>query len=71
MRKLLKNNIFKYLLSSVLFGVIYTLLSLAHKGYVEIDTVLYSTLGYSIIMCLLYVIMPKIRKLIGYDKDNS
>ncbi len=71
MRKLLKNQIFKYLLSSVLCGVIYSLLSLAHKGYVEVDTVLSSTVAYFVIMCLLYFIAPKLRKITGHDKDNS
>ena len=71
MRKLLKNKIFKYLLSSVLFAAIYSLLSFADKGYVEIDTVISSMAVYFLIMCLLYFIAPKLREITGHDKDNS
>ncbi len=71
MREFLKNKIVKYLLSLVLFGAIYSLLSLAHKGYVDIFTVSCSTVGYSIAMFLLYFIAPKLRKITGHDKDNS
>ena len=71
MRELLKNKIFKYLLSSVLFGAIYSTLSFADKGYVEIDTILGAMASYFLIMCLLYSIAPKLRKITGHDKENS
>lgn len=71
MRKFLKNKILKYLLSSVLFGVIYFLLSYASKGYVEIETILGTMMFYFLFMCLLYFIAPKLRKITGHDKDNK
>ncbi len=71
MKEFLKNKIVKYLLSSVLFGAIYSLLSFADKGYVETGTILRTTMLYFLIMCLLYFIAPKLRKITGHDKDNS
>lgn len=71
MRKILKKQVFRYLLSAILYGVIYSLISLAHKGYVDIFTVLCSTAGYSIVMLLLYFIAPKLRNITGHNKDNS
>jgi hypothetical protein len=71
MRKILKNKIPKCLLSAVLFGVIYSILSFAGSGYVEIGTIIKSTISYFLIMCLLYSIAPKLRKIIGHDKENS
>lgn len=70
MEKLLKNKILKYLLSSILFGGIYSLLSFVINGYVEVSTVLSSMAAYFLIMCLLYFIAPKVRKITGHDKDN-
>lgn len=71
MRKILENKILKHLLSAVLFGVIYSILSFASDGYVEIGTTIKSTVTYFLIMCLLYFIAPKLRKITGHDKENS
>ena len=71
MKEFLKNKIVKCFLSSVLFGAIYSLLSFALDGYVEINTVLVSTVFYFLFTCLLYYIAPKLRKITGHDKDNS
>jgi len=70
MRRLPKNSLCKHLLSAALFGVIYSILSLADKGYVEIGTILKSTVTYFLIMCLLYRIAPKLRKITGHDQEN-
>lgn len=71
MGKMLKNQIFRNLVSTVLFGVIYSLLSLIDKGYVEIDTILRTMVFYFLIMCLFYFIAPKLRSITGHDKDNN
>lgn len=39
MKRILENQIFRNLLSAVVFGVIYSILSYVDKGYVEIGTV--------------------------------
>ena len=39
MKRILENQIFRNLLSAVVFGVIYSILSHVDKGYVEIGTV--------------------------------
>lgn len=71
MRKLLNNGIFKSLLSAVLFGVIYTLLTFVVEGIVETEEVLISVVSYFLVMCLLYFIAPKLRKITGHDKGNN
>lgn len=71
MRKIMENKILKYLLSAVLFGVIYSMLSFADEGYVEIGIIIKSTVGYFLIMCLLYFIAPKLREITDHDKENS
>ena len=71
MKEFLKNKIVKCFLSSVLFGAIYSLLSFADKGYVEIGMISGTTVLYFLLMCLLYFIAPKLRKITGHDKENS
>ncbi len=71
MRNILKNRIIKYLLSAILFGVIYSILSFAGDGYVEIGTIIKSSVSYFLIMCLLSFIAPKLRKITGHDKENN
>lgn len=71
MRNILENRILKYLLSANLFGVIYSILSFTGDGYVEIGTIIKSSVSYFLIMCLLYFIAPKLRKITGHDKENS
>lgn len=71
MREILKNQIFRNLLSAILFGAIYSLLSFADKGYVEIGMISGTTVLYFLLMCLLYFIAPKLRKITGHDKENS
>lgn len=40
MRRIIENQIFRNLLSAVIFGVIYSILSFIDKGYVESGMVL-------------------------------
>lgn len=69
--KMFKNQIFSNLLSTVLFGLIYSLLSYADKGYVEFRMILMTMAFYFVFMCLLCLIAPKLRRITGHDKDNS
>ena len=70
MKEFLKNKMWKYLLSSVLFGAIYFLLSFANKRDVEIKTILGTMALYFLFMCLMYFVAPKLRKITGHDKDD-
>ncbi len=70
MRKILKSKIVKYILSSVLFGLMYSLFSFLFNGYLEIDTVLVTTVYYFLFTCLMHYVAPKIRRITGHDKDN-
>lgn len=71
MRKILENKLLKYLLNAVLLGVIYSIVSFAGDGHVEIGTIIKSTVSYFLILCLMYFIAPKLRKITGHDKENS
>lgn len=62
MRRIIENQIFRNLLSAVIFGVIYSILSFADKGYVETGTVLTTMSLYFLFMCFLYFITQKLRK---------
>jgi len=70
MRSLPKNRIIINLLSSVLFGGIYSLLSYVDKNYVEYDKVLRMMVFYFLGMSLLYYIAPKLGKRIS-GKQNE
>lgn len=67
----MENKMLKYLVSAVLFAVIYSMLSFADEGYVEISIIIKSTVGYFLIMCLLCFIAPKLRGITDHDKENS
>lgn len=71
MSKILKKQVFRNLLSAVLFGVIYLLLSFIVEGYVKIGKILLAMILYFLINSLLYLIAPKLRKITGHDKDNN
>ncbi len=71
MREFLKNNAMKNLLSAVLFGLIYSVFSLLDEGYVEVGRVLGTSVCYFLIMCLLYFVAPKLRKITGHDQKKN
>lgn len=71
MKKFLKNKMLKYLLSAVLCGIFYSILSFIGDGYVEIGEIVKFSVSYFLGMCLLYFIAPKLRKITGHDKENS
>lgn len=71
MKRILENQIFRNLLSTVTFGVIYSILSFIDKGYVEIGIVLTSMALYFLFMCFLFLIASKLRKITGHDKNSN
>lgn len=71
MKKLFENQIIRNLLSAVIFGVVYSVLSFMDNGSVAVGTILKSTVLYFLIICLLYIIAPKLRKMTGHDKDKE
>ena len=56
--KLLRINTLKRLLSAILFGMIYAIVSFVDKGTVEMRTILVATVLYFLIMRLLYFVAP-------------
>lgn len=71
MKRILKNRIFRNLLSAVIFGLIYSILSFIDKENVEIGIVLSAMAVYFVFMCFLCVIAPKFRKITGHDKNEN
>lgn len=71
MKEFLKTNGLRYLLSSLLFGVFYSVLSLIDKGHVEYGIVLGTMACYFLSMCLLSFLAPKLRKLTGHDQKKK
>ena len=69
MKRIIENRIFRNLLSAVIFGIIYSILSLIDKGNVKIGSVLGVMALYLGAMCILCVIAPIIKKITGYDKN--
>ena len=59
------------LLSAVIFGLIYCVLSFIDKGNVKIGIVLSAMAVYFVFMCFLCVIAPKLRKIVGHDKNEN
>lgn len=67
MREMLKNRIFKNIISTLLFGAFYFLISFIDKRYVEMDTLLLIMVVYFLTMCLLDFIASKL----GRDKERD
>lgn len=70
MRKLLKNQMFRNLISTLMFGVFYVLLTFLIEGAVDWGTIGISVITYFLMMCLLSFLSPKLRKILGYDKED-
>ena len=71
MKQLLKNKIFKCFLMTIVFGAAYSLITFVFNGFVEFDKILISMFFYFLIICLLYFVAPKLRKITGHDKSND
>ena len=62
MRKLLKNGIFKSFVSTILFGVIYTLAKLLSDGTFDFDKLLLTMGVFFVIMSFYNIITAKLRE---------
>lgn len=71
MKKILKNQVFRNFLSAILFSLIYSFLSFAEKGSVKFSRILGTTALYFLILCLLYALAPKLRKIMGHDQSTA
>ena len=70
MRKLLKNQMFRNLISTISFGVFYALALLIFEGAVDVKNYIISLVTYFLVLCLICLIAPKLRKLLGYEKED-
>ena len=71
MKRIIENQIIRNLLSAVIFGVIYSIVSFIDKGYVEVGIVLATMALYFLGMCILCFIAPKLRKITGHDNNRN
>ncbi|MBP3569265.1 MAG: hypothetical protein J6K04_08895 [Lachnospiraceae bacterium] len=70
MHNLLKNQMFRNVVSTLMFGVFYVLLTFLIEGAVDWGTIGISVITYFLMMCLLSFLSPKLRKILGYDKED-
>lgn len=70
MRKLLKNQMFRNVISTLSFGVFYVLLTFLFEGVVDWSNIGISLITYFLMMCLISFLAPKLRKILGYDKED-
>lgn len=70
MYNLLKNQMFRNVVSTLMFGVFYVLLTFLFEGAVDWGTIGISVITYFLMMCLLSFLSPKLRKILGYDKED-
>lgn len=70
MYNLLKNQMFRNVVSTLMFGVFYVLLTFLFEGAVDRGTIGISVITYFLMMCLLSFLSPKLRKILGYDKED-
>lgn len=71
MWNLLQNQMFRNLISALFFGVIYALVTFITGGVVDFGTIAISTVTYFLVLCLICIIAPKLRKITGYDKEDG
>ena len=68
MYNLLKNQVARNLISTVFFGALYALLMFLFNGTVDVKNLVISVVTYFVVLCLMYFIAPKLRKLTGHEK---
>ena len=71
MIKLLQNSLFRSLLSTLVFGGLYALLTFLFNGALDIKNLIISVVTYFVMLQLMYFIAPKLQKLTGWDKKSS
>jgi len=69
MRKLIESQLFRNFVSAIAFGIFYSIFSFIDKGYLEMSTIVTSTVFYFLFTCILSWIAPKLRKVLGYDRE--
>ena len=71
MYQLLKNQIVRNLISTVVFGALYVLLMFLFDGAVDVKNLIISVVTYFVVLGLMCLIAPKLRKILGYDKEDE
>ena len=68
MYNLLKNQVIRNIISTVIFGALYALMMFLFDGAVDAKNLVISVVTYFLVLCLMYFIAPKLRKLTGHEK---
>ena len=63
----MKNNILKTVFSSILFGICYALITFIFDHEIDLQSIVMTTILYFLVTNLLYLFVPKLRKMLGYD----
>lgn len=65
-RQIIKNGI-----STIIFGICYAFISYLNEKSIDVEKILPTMVIYFITMCILYAIVPTIRKIAGYNKKED
>lgn len=68
MHNLLKNQVIRNFISTVIFGALYALLMFLFDGAVDVKNLIISVVTYFVVLGLMCLIAPKLRKLTGHEK---
>lgn len=62
MNKFIQNQIFKNLMSTLLFGVCYATIMLIGKKAIDVENLVITLITYFVVVNIIYIIIPKFRK---------
>ena len=68
MYNLLKNQVIRNFISTVIFGALYALLMFLFDGAVDVKNLIISVVTYFVVLGLMCLIAPKLRKFTGHEK---
>ena len=68
MYNVLKNQVIRNLVSTVVFGVLYALMMFLFDGAVDVKNLIISVVTYFVVLGLMCLLAPKLRKLTGHEK---
>ena len=68
MNKFMQNQIIRNLGSTLLFGVCYAIFMLIGKKTIDIENLVITLITYFVVMNIIYVVVPKIKKKNEQDK---
>jgi len=68
MYNLLKNQVIRNLISTIIFGALYALFTFLFNGPVDVKNLIISVVTYFLVLCLMGFVAPKLRKLTGHVK---